>query len=273
MIRIVLISVGTFLVGLLLASVFNSNNLEQIQREHDDKVADLTRELSESHANLADALALPERPVAAVMVETPLPEAVEATIGPVKEEPLLDDTTIIDAIVSESEDIEDDGNRAERERRGAERFQQMRDRYMGMMDEYWENADPKTQERITAMVEYQEQIFELGQEMRNAESDEDRAAIRETMRDTMDELQKTVKTQQNSMLGDVAKEYGIEGKKAQREFSNAVRDVIGNPLFSGGSFGRGGGFSGGGGRGGGAGRRPSGGGENRGGGNRAGSGQ
>ena len=242
MIRIALVAIGTFLVGILLASIINSTDMTQLQNEYDEKIARLTQELADTHASLSDALEIPERTTEPMPPPATIAEPLEEIAVTIEEQMEIEPAAT--GLAEEAEAVQERPDRGDRRRQSAEQFQEMRNRYMGMMDEYWENADPETQERITAMVEYQEEIFQLGQEMRNAETDEDRMVIRGSMGETMENLRKTIQKQQNAMIGQVVGEYGITGSKRQKEFTQAIRDVISNPLFNAGGFGRGG-FGGG----------------------------
>lgn len=255
MIRIALIAVGTFLVGILVASVTNSTNMTKLQNENDKKIATLTQELANTHASLADALKIPERPTESLSAAVTSPELEDEFFEPI-DEPLEPEPDIpLEAEIDVAGAVDERRGRGNRERPTAEMFQEMRERYMGAMDEMWENADTETQERITAIVDYQEEMFEIGQQMRNAETDEERTEVRETMRENMRNMQLLVREQQNAMLGEVVGEFGISDPKLRKDFTNALRETMSSPLYNVGSGRGGGGFSGRGGFPGGAGRR------------------
>jgi hypothetical protein len=248
MIRIALISIGTFLVGILIASIINSSNMTQLQNEHDEKIAQLTQELAKTHASLADALTIPERVMDAVPSNTSLPEPEEEVDVAIEVEPESEPSNSVEGETEAPEAVQERRGRGDREGRSAEMFQEMRERYMGAMDEMWEDADADTQERITAIVEYQEEMFQIGQQMRDAETDEERTEIRATMRENMENMQTLMREQQNTMLGKVVGEFGISDPKTQKKLTKALRETMNSPLYNvggGRSIGGRGGFPGG----------------------------
>ena len=126
-----------------------------------------------------------------------------------------------------------------------------RNQWVEYMDERWETSDPETRERISALTEHQNTLLDIRDQMRNADTDDERQQLRESMGGTFQSMRQITMEQQNSMLSQVASEYGISSQDDQTAFNQAVQDVVSDPLFQLGSPGRGvfpggrGGFGGG----------------------------
>jgi len=171
---------------------------------------------------------------------------------------------------SSTEDSEEEEDRQRRDERRQQFAQDMRNRMNERLDAQWEDADAETKERITALAEYQDAMFETGMQMRNAETDEEREALQAVMRENMQAMREINREQQNYMIKNLARDFGITGEDTGK-FNTDMRGILSDPLFNMGSMGPGGfrgGFGGGGFGGGRAGRgndrgRPRGGNSNR----------
>jgi hypothetical protein len=90
----------------------------------------------------------------------------------------------------------------ERERSG-ERQAEMRARMEQMFDDQIaRTTDPAAQQRIAAIEEYMNYNRELATQMRRAETDEEREAIRAALEANMQTTQDLMRAQQDYMLGE-----------------------------------------------------------------------
>lgn len=157
--------------------------------------------------------------------------------------------------------------RQEREQRGAE----FRDRMRSFIDEQIQNApDKATQDRLATISANGENMMDLFQQMRDAQTDEERDVIREELRATGDATRQLVQEQQDYLMRDSLRQSGITDPKAQDAAMQSLRQTMEGPFFrgplawAGGGGGPGGGgfdggsFFGGRGRGPGSGRGPGG---------------
>jgi predicted nucleic acid-binding Zn-ribbon protein len=108
----------------------------------------------------------------------------------------------------------------------------------------------EARQRLEDIDAYRNQMFELRAAMRNAKTEEERAALEEQADAARDNLQQLTKEQQRAMLVDVGRNYGLKGEDLQA-FQREMREVIESPFFrmggpGGGGRGRGGPFGGGG---------------------------
>ena len=172
-----------------------------------------------------------------------------ATPAPVEEEETID-VALDEEPERESRDNERDNpeRQAEREQRVAE-FQAMADNFFA--DQIANATTDEARQRLEDIDTYRNQMFELRAAMRNAKTEEERAALEEQADAARDNLQQLTKEQQRAMLVDVGRNYGLKGEDLQA-FQREMREVIESPFFrmggpGGGGRGRGGPFGGGGG--------------------------
>ncbi|MCC6795451.1 MAG: hypothetical protein IT366_10055 [Candidatus Hydrogenedentes bacterium] len=153
--------------------------------------------------------------------------------------------------------------REEREQRGAE----MRDRMRQFMDEQIVNApDKATQERLKTISANGEAMMDMFQQMRDAQTDEERDAIRDEMRTIGESTRALVTEQQDYLMRQSLSASGVTDPSAQDAAMQSLRQTMEGPFFrgpmawgGGGPGGPGGGFWGGGDRG----RGPRGGGDSQ----------
>ena len=127
----------------------------------------------------------------------------------------------------------------------------MRDGMVNRWAEEWEKAPLASKERITAISDLQQLLMDTSMAMRDAETDEERAVLREELESTRRVLRETISIEQTAQLAQVARDAGIQDDKAIAQFVEETRSVLSGPVFqSGGS----GGFGSRGGRGGRGGR-------------------
>jgi uncharacterized membrane protein YccC len=109
---------------------------------------------------------------------------------------------------------------------------QMRDRVKSALQQEYETAsDADAQERIEILDDYVEQIAQLREEMRNAETDEERAVLRQAMRESFENMNEIVRTQQDSMLRSLAANSGVTDPGKQDAFIAGLRDLQTSPFF------------------------------------------
>jgi hypothetical protein len=174
-----------------------------------------------------------------------------ATPAPVEEEENID-VALDDEPEPAPREDERDGRdnperQAEREQRMAE-FQAMADTFFA--DQIANATTEEARQRLEDIDAYRNQMFELRAAMRNAKTEEERAALEEQADAARDNLQQLTKEQQRAMLVDVGRNYGLKGEDLQA-FQREMREVIESPFFrmggpGGGGRGRGGPFGGGG---------------------------
>lgn len=145
-----------------------------------------------------------------------------------------------------------DERRAQWEQQRQEGVQRFRENvYSNFADAANAETDPVARERLTTMAEYSEQMFDLREQMRNAQTDEDQEALRAQMGEVVSNLRQMNREQQDYMLGSLAQQYGVQSIQ-QQQFLEDVRSTVSSPFFEMGGR-RGGGVGGGGVRGGGSG--------------------
>lgn len=109
----------------------------------------------------------------------------------------------------------------------------MEEEYNAFIDTALETtSDAVAQERIAALAEYPRYLRELQREMRSAESDEDRAALREEYLEARAEAREMIREQQNHMLRELGEAQGIDSTRDQDQFVRQLRETLRNPFFS-----------------------------------------
>lgn len=109
-----------------------------------------------------------------------------------------------------------------------------------MLDAAMQNApDQAARDRIAAIEEYEAYLMELRESMRDAETDEERQALRDAMMENWQTLNDLQNEQQDAMLRDLAAKNGISDPKQQEAFVENYKQLEANPLFRGGRRGPG----------------------------------
>lgn len=268
MIRLVSIFAGTLLVGVAVGSMLQrpqftmdrtipliseSPDLESLYRDSLESKEDVIANLTAENHRLAGRV---------TKLEKDLTEKSLATMNSIPEgEVLLDAPGPIAGAAPERDP-------RERRRRGEPPNEETRARMREFIeqaqaersaawDKQWMEASPESQERISAIAKYQQDLMDIGAEIRTAETDEERQAIFEEMRGTRDALNETLKIERNAQLGNLAEHYGIDDEADVKKFVRDMQQTLKSPVFQT-NTGRGGGFGGSGGggfRGPGGGRR------------------
>jgi len=135
----------------------------------------------------------------------------------------------------ERDDSRDEFSRWTPEERAA-RFrefeQRVRERVNGVLQqEYAQAPDRATQDRIELLQAYMDQMAQLRGAMRDAETDQDREILRQSMRESYTNIRDLVQTQQDSMLRSFAAENGIKDSVKQDAFIANLRDLQRTPFF------------------------------------------
>ena len=93
------------------------------------------------------------------------------------------------------------------------------------------DADRTTQDRVAALDEYFDYTMDLAQQMREAQSDEERQALRDELGEAMRTSREIVTEQQDHMLRQIASQNGINSPEAQNRFVESMRETLDTPFF------------------------------------------
>ena len=111
-----------------------------------------------------------------------------------------------------------------------------------------QTKDADARKRLQAMQEYTDYLTQLRESERAAQTEEEREAIRTTMRDTFDAIRTLREQQQDYMLRQLAADYGVTSTAKQDELIESLQNLQSSPFFrfgGGGPGGYGGGPGGG----------------------------
>ena len=136
----------------------------------------------------------------------------------------------------EEQQAETEGESPERRRERAERRQEWSQRMRGgiqgyLGDQIAQTSEPAARERLEAMAEYSDYLFDLRGQMAEAETDEERKALRETMRTAGGEAYGLVQEQRQYMLRQAAAAAGISEPAKQEALAQTVQETLRSPLF------------------------------------------
>lgn len=95
------------------------------------------------------------------------------------------------------------------------------------------STDPAEKARLASISEYMQSLMEQRQLLRDAQSDEERQAIFETMRQNGDTLRSMVEEQQDQVLRDALARQGVSGRAQQDGIIGAYKEAQRGPFFSG----------------------------------------
>jgi hypothetical protein len=164
----------------------------------------------------------------------PPPAAMDATMMPPEmEETTADPAETRDRRQRDRQDATADGpGGGDREERRQAFAEQIRGRVDQFYQEQMQQApDRDTQERLAAMQQYTDDLMALRTAMRDAQTDEDRQALRDSMGETFQALRQVQVDQQNAMLRDLATRYGITDQAAQDQFAQSLQRLQNSPFF------------------------------------------
>jgi hypothetical protein len=238
MIRLVSIFTGALLIGVVAGSLLRpaqraTDGIEKrsldssatnsfYQNSLDAKESVIT-ELTEENRRLTDYIAkLEDKASEAVNQITTMDEVFD----------IADDSPAMNADAETRRrrrnwDPEDEEGRARRQ----EFVNRMRSNMLDVWDKEWENASPESQERISAIAQYQQDLMDIRGEIRGAETDEDRQLIFEEMNAVRDALNQTLKAEQNAKLNALAEKYGIRDEADINAFVRETQETISSPAF------------------------------------------
>jgi len=94
------------------------------------------------------------------------------------------------------------------------------------------SATPEMQERLVALEQKTQEMLDLRNQMRAAETDEEREALGQAFGETMAAAREIMQEQQGDMLGAIATQFGITKEADQAAFEQAVRGAMDSPMFS-----------------------------------------
>jgi len=206
--------------GLRADSERQSNKDRAVLEEQRAQLDELQRErnrLRNTNAALAEELAMIAMLESEIETKAPVVEAVDY-------EPELDlpeEPTIV-------EEPRERGRPSDEGMRQA--WGEMRGRMQAAMDERFAAIeDPTSIERLNALNEWQEYQNELRQEMRDAETDEEREAIAGEMQDARTTAQQIVDDEQSALLASLAEDYNVDNLD---QFTSALQETLDNPFFT-----------------------------------------
>jgi hypothetical protein len=94
------------------------------------------------------------------------------------------------------------------------------------------SSTPEMQERLVALEQKTQELFDLRNQMRAAETEEEREALGQALGETMAAAREIMQEQQGDMLGAIANQFGITKEADQAAFEQAVRSAMESPMFS-----------------------------------------
>ncbi len=94
------------------------------------------------------------------------------------------------------------------------------------------SATPEMQERLVTLEQKTQEMFDLRNQMRAAETEEEREALGQAFGETMAAAREIMQEQQGDMLGAIANQFGITKEADQAAFEQAVRSAMESPMFS-----------------------------------------
>ena len=114
-----------------------------------------------------------------------------------------------------------------------------RERVRGYLDQRIANAQTAAeQERLTAFMEYADYLGGLRENMRNAQTDEEREQAHQAFFEGLRGMRQLMEEQRDASIASVAARYGITDLNQQQAFISQMEDVMRDPLSGGGLHGR-----------------------------------
>jgi hypothetical protein len=186
-------------------------------------------------------------------LQAKLDEAVDTEpVAPAEVEMSAEETLDAAAVEPEAEeaapDAEDNrgpergrGDRGERWGGTPEERQARREEFAARMQDNMANfftgeleksSTPEMQERLVALEQKTQEMMDLRNQMRAAETDEEREALGAAFGETMTAAREIMQEQQADMLGAIANQFGITKESDQAAFEQAVRAAVDSPMFS-----------------------------------------
>lgn len=94
------------------------------------------------------------------------------------------------------------------------------------------SSTPEMQERLVALEQKTQEMMDLRNQMRAAQTDEEREALGQAFGETMSSAREMMQAQQGDMLGAIANQFGITKESDRTAFEQAVRSAVDSPIFS-----------------------------------------
>lgn len=143
---------------------------------------------------------------------------------------------LVEQFESEAPEPEPASEQREARERRRQQFEQWRERFQGQARGMWDEQfamidDPVALESLEALSEWRDYQRELGRQLREMESEEDRNAVIAEMREARWNAQQLVNEQQSSVLRTFAEKMGITGDANQDQFVDQLRETLQNPFF------------------------------------------
>jgi len=114
-----------------------------------------------------------------------------------------------------------------------ERMAGMREQtFMTLDDAIVKSTDPAEQERLTALAETTATMMDLFGQMREAQTDEERDALRVAIGETMESQRALVDEQRDYKTREILESYGIASDQKQDEFMSALDELRNDPVLS-----------------------------------------
>ncbi len=205
-----------------------AKRVQRLERDNEGLERQVTSLRTKSQGFQATGLAGRWRPGAPITEDESLP-GLDAS--------LASDTTQVAAAPAQETSSERDSQWSEEERearrtRMREWMDQRRESVYAFMDVEMERAEDETaRARITSLQEYYEFTVEVMRDLRNAQSDEEREALRASLADAMETSRELLNEQQDHMLRRIASEHGITSSEDQDRFVASFRETMSSPFF------------------------------------------
>jgi len=266
-VRMVLAGVLTLVAGFVAGSLVMQARLDSLlagaAAQRDDALQQLqgaidAKEAAELHARTLEArnqTLTDEATILQTRAEAQRTQSAMAAVDP--QGAMTDNTPATPTGVDGALEPRDRGDRDDRDRRGRgpwgrgdeelseeqraerqQRWQAFREQMQAQRESFFQtqlDASPsrESQDRVKAIWEYSDYMRELRDAMRQAETDEERQALRQSMEETGQIVRDLTRDQQDFMVRELAAQHGITSKGDQDAFVSAVRDLQSNPLFQG----------------------------------------
>lgn len=124
-------------------------------------------------------------------------------------------------------------SQAERENRRRAAAEQLRQDVLSYLNDLAaKSGNPQEQERLAALADFYDAVFDLRQELQQADTDPQREQIQEALRQDVSQMNQLLREQQEHMLRQAARRFGVKAPAKQRQFISALRRTYQTPFFS-----------------------------------------
>jgi len=127
-----------------------------------------------------------------------------------------------------------EGDEASREERRRSFMDDYRQRMADFLTAEIESSDdPAEKQRIASISEYMQSLMEQRRLLREAQTDEERQAVFDTMRQNAEVLRSMVEEQQDQVVRDSLERQGITSRSEQEAVIQAYKEAQNDPFFGG----------------------------------------